>query len=122
MRIPRACAQRSFRTRLESSADAGVRARGRQRQVLLSAPVATGGERANRERAAYDEGGVTERSRAWMSRFHHVLEAPNTRRGEAKWEALIRETVGRGGRPGGPGGSPGAGELPEPRTRDGAER
>ena len=79
-------------------ADAGVRARGRQRQVLLSAPVATGGERANRERAAYDEGGVTERSRAWMSRFHHVLEAPNTRRGEAKWEALIRETVGRGGR------------------------
>jgi SAM-dependent methyltransferase len=55
-------------------------------------------ERARRERAAYDEGLVYERNDAWHRRARHVLEGPNTRRGEQLWESLIRDAVGDGGR------------------------
>jgi SAM-dependent methyltransferase len=55
-------------------------------------------ERTGRERVAYDEGRIQERSRAWHARASHVLGCPNTLRGEETWRQLIRETVGRGGR------------------------
>jgi len=55
-------------------------------------------ERTGRERLVYDEGGVDDRSRAWHARARHVLEGPNTLRGEAAWSALIHEAVGHGGR------------------------
>ena len=51
-----------------------------------------------RERAAYDRGGVFERSAAWHRRALHVLECPNTRRGEELWRRLIRDAVSDGGR------------------------
>lgn len=54
-------------------------------------------ERARRERAAYADD-VHERSDTWHRRAMHVLEGPNTRRGEEIWEALIRQAVGGGGR------------------------
>jgi SAM-dependent methyltransferase len=60
--------------------------------------VVTGAERAGRERAAYDEGRVHERSHAWHRRALHVFECRNTLRGEETWQALIREAVGHGGR------------------------
>ena len=55
-------------------------------------------ERARREKTAYDEGDVFERSVVWHRRARHVLEAPNTQRGEELWAALIRDAVGDGGR------------------------
>ena len=60
--------------------------------------MATRAERARRERAAYEEGNVHERSHRWHQRAWHVLGAPNTRRGEEIWTALIQEAVGDGGR------------------------
>ena len=60
--------------------------------------MATSAERARRERAAYDDGGVHERSHEWHLRAHHVFEGPNTQRGEEAWAALIRRAVGDGGR------------------------
>jgi len=60
--------------------------------------VETDSERAERERAAYDEGRVKERSHAWMTRFEHIFDGRNTRRGEAEWESLIRQAVEGGGR------------------------
>jgi 2-polyprenyl-3-methyl-5-hydroxy-6-metoxy-1,4-benzoquinol methylase len=50
------------------------------------------------ERAAYDEGAVLERSNAWVQRVHHVLETPNTVRGERLFARLIAESVRNGGR------------------------
>jgi 2-polyprenyl-3-methyl-5-hydroxy-6-metoxy-1,4-benzoquinol methylase len=50
------------------------------------------------ERAAYDEGAVLERSDAWVQRVHHVLETPNTVRGERLFAQLIAESVRNGGR------------------------
>jgi SAM-dependent methyltransferase len=52
--------------------------------------------RAERERAAYDEQGVFERSHGWHVRFRHVFECPNTRRAEARLEALLRRSVAGG--------------------------
>ena len=50
------------------------------------------------ERAAYDEGAVLERSDAWVQRVHHVLDTPNTVRGERLFAQLIAESVRDGGR------------------------
>jgi SAM-dependent methyltransferase len=55
-------------------------------------------ERADRERRAYDEGTVAERSLAWYLRVPHVYESPNTLRGERIWEELIRDAAGSEGR------------------------
>src|SRR5262245_61794763 len=54
--------------------------------------------RAGRERTAYDVGDVLERSRMWHQRARHVLAGPNTQRGERRWQTMIREAVGGGGR------------------------
>ena len=59
-------------------------------------PVTT--ERAERERAAYDEDGVWETSHAWHTRVSHVLETPNTAAGEDIFHALLRRAVADGGR------------------------
>lgn len=48
--------------------------------------------RAEREREAYDEHGVFERSHAWHARFPHVFECPNTR----EHERLFAERTRRG--------------------------
>jgi 2-polyprenyl-3-methyl-5-hydroxy-6-metoxy-1,4-benzoquinol methylase len=53
--------------------------------------------RGERERRAYDEDGVFERSTAWMQRVIHVFEGPNTRRGEALFSAAAGEAA-RGAR------------------------
>ena len=45
--------------------------------------------RANRERAAYDEGEVNETSGRWHGRFRHVFEAPNTLRFESRFVELL---------------------------------
>jgi SAM-dependent methyltransferase len=50
------------------------------------------------ERLAYEEGEVLDRSFAWVERVHHVLEVPDTVRGEQLFEQLIREAVANGGR------------------------
>ncbi len=50
-------------------------------------------ERARREREAYDEHGVEEAMELWHGRFAHVFECPNTRRAEARFDALAREAV-----------------------------
>lgn len=71
---------------------------GKHRERVSVGRMATPAERARRERAAYDEGGVYERSHTWHRRARHVLEGPNTRRGEETWDALIRDAVGSGGR------------------------
>lgn len=55
-------------------------------------------DRAERERAAYDRDGVHERSTRWHTRALHVLDCPNTRRGEDAWKQLIRDAVSDGGR------------------------
>lgn len=60
--------------------------------------MVSGTERARRERAAYDRGSVHERSDCWHTRALHVLECPNTRRGEETWTRLIRDAVADGGR------------------------
>jgi SAM-dependent methyltransferase len=70
-------------------------ARGRARGWLAPQPAT---ERSERERQAYDEGVVAERSAAWHRRVPHVLDSPNTLRGEELWRTLIREAVGSGGR------------------------
>jgi SAM-dependent methyltransferase len=50
-------------------------------------------DRAERERKAYDEGSVYERSHEIHMRFRHVFESPNTRRGDDLWEGLLRQAV-----------------------------
>ncbi|HUN77926.1 MAG TPA: glycosyltransferase [Solirubrobacteraceae bacterium] len=50
-------------------------------------------ERARREREAYDEHGVEEAMSSWHGRFPLVFECPNTRRGEARFDALTRAAV-----------------------------
>ena len=52
--------------------------------------------RADREKAAYDEGKVFETSHGWHLRFRHVFECPNTLR--AEWvfrERLTRAVLGK---------------------------
>ncbi len=49
--------------------------------------------RAERERAAYDEGDVAAVNISWHERFGHVFASPNTRRGEERFDALARAAV-----------------------------
>jgi SAM-dependent methyltransferase len=49
--------------------------------------------RAERERAAYDEEGVFERSHGWHVRFKHVFESPNTRRQERAFHEAATEGI-----------------------------
>src|SRR5438477_9764220 len=49
--------------------------------------------RAEREKAAYDEEGVFERSHGWHLRFKHVFESPNTLRQEKAFHALATEGI-----------------------------
>ncbi len=50
-------------------------------------------ERSQREREAYDEHGVDEAMTTWHGRFPHVFQSPNTRRAEARLDALTRAAV-----------------------------
>lgn len=52
--------------------------------------------RAEREKAAYDEHGVFERSHGWHVRFRHVFECPNTLRNEKRLEERLRLSVAGG--------------------------
>lgn len=52
-------------------------------------PVTRASTRAERERAAYDERGVAEVSERWLRRAIHVMECPNTRRAERRFEELL---------------------------------
>jgi SAM-dependent methyltransferase len=49
--------------------------------------------RAEREKAAYDEQGVFERSHGWHVRFKHVFESPNTRRHEKAFHDLATDGI-----------------------------
>jgi SAM-dependent methyltransferase len=49
--------------------------------------------RTDRERRAYDEGGVWERCHAVHSRFRHVFRSPNSLRAERWIDDLLRERV-----------------------------
>jgi SAM-dependent methyltransferase len=49
--------------------------------------------RAEREREAYDEHGVFERSHAWHARFPHVFECPNTREHERLFAERLRQGI-----------------------------
>ena len=49
--------------------------------------------RAEREKAAYDEEGVFERSHGWHVRFKHVFESPNTLRQERAFAAAATEGI-----------------------------
>jgi SAM-dependent methyltransferase len=49
--------------------------------------------RAERERAAYDEGDVWEHSHRWHRRFPHVFTCPNTLRHERLFAELLRTAV-----------------------------
>jgi hypothetical protein len=42
-----------------------------------------------REQKAWDDDGVSEKYRAWVRRVIHVIECPNTQRGEQLFEELI---------------------------------
>jgi SAM-dependent methyltransferase len=53
-------------------------------------------ERARREQEAYDEGRVMDVSFAWHMRVRHVLEGPNTMRGEQRFDALLRRHAAGG--------------------------
>jgi 2-polyprenyl-3-methyl-5-hydroxy-6-metoxy-1,4-benzoquinol methylase len=64
----------------------------------MGAESRAGSTAVESERAAYDEGAVLERSDAWVQRVHHVLETPNTLRGERLFARLIAESVQNGGR------------------------
>jgi SAM-dependent methyltransferase len=60
--------------------------------------VATGADtRSERDRIAYEEDRVFEEHHRWHARVSHVLDGPNTQRGERRWETLLREAA-RGGR------------------------
>jgi SAM-dependent methyltransferase len=63
----------------------------------MAMPPTNEAARGERERRAYDEDGVFERSTAWMQRVIHVFEGPNTRRGEALFSAAASEAA-RGAR------------------------
>ena len=60
--------------------------------------MATPTDRSHRERVAYDEGAVHEQSDLWHRRARHVLEGPNTQRGEELWVQSILKAVRGGGR------------------------
>ena len=64
----------------------------------MGAESRAGSTAVESERAAYEEGAVLERSDAWVQRVHHVLETPNTLRGERLFARLIAESVQNGGR------------------------
>jgi SAM-dependent methyltransferase len=64
----------------------------------MGAETRAGSTAVASERAAYEEGVVLERSDAWVQRVHHVLETPNTLRGERLFARLIAESVQNGGR------------------------
>jgi len=49
--------------------------------------------RAEREKAAYDEQGVFERSHGWHVRFKHVFESPNTLRQERAFHAIATDGI-----------------------------
>jgi SAM-dependent methyltransferase len=49
--------------------------------------------RAEREKRAYDEEQVFERSHRWHARFLHVFECPNTRAHEALFEDTVRRAI-----------------------------
>ncbi len=51
------------------------------------------GERAEREREAYDEHDVDGVMSEWHGRFPHVFQSPNTRRAEGCFDALTRAAV-----------------------------
>jgi 2-polyprenyl-3-methyl-5-hydroxy-6-metoxy-1,4-benzoquinol methylase len=51
------------------------------------------GERAERERQAYDEHDVDGAMHAWHGRFPHVFQSPNTRRAEDRFDSLTRAAV-----------------------------
>lgn len=53
-------------------------------------------ERAERERRAYDEDGVFEKSHRWHMAAGHALWAPNTARAERRFARIVRDAV-RGG-------------------------
>jgi SAM-dependent methyltransferase len=59
--------------------------------------ASTADTRSERERIAYEEDRVFEEHHRWHERVSHVLDGPNTQRGERRWEALLREAA-RGGR------------------------
>ena len=62
-------------------------------------PVSTDAEaRAERDRRAYDEDRVWERSHAWHVRVIHVMTSPNTSRHEETFRGLLADAVGHGGR------------------------
>lgn len=56
-------------------------------------PAGRDRDRAERERAAYDEGDVAAVNVAWHGRFPHVFASPNTRRAEERFDALARAAV-----------------------------
>lgn len=49
--------------------------------------------RAEREKAAYDEHGVFERSHGWHVRFRHVFECPNTVEHETAFTERVRANI-----------------------------
>jgi SAM-dependent methyltransferase len=51
-------------------------------------------DRADRERAAYNDGGVWEHSDRWHRKFPHVFSCPNTVRHEHLFEQLLRSAIG----------------------------
>lgn len=54
-------------------------------------------DRAQRERAAYDEAAVAQESDRWLRRVIHVAHGPNTMHGERRFEARLRHHA-EGGR------------------------
>jgi 2-polyprenyl-3-methyl-5-hydroxy-6-metoxy-1,4-benzoquinol methylase len=50
-------------------------------------------KRAEKEKKAYDEDNVWEHSNRWHMKFRHVLQSPNTIRGERLFQELIKRNV-----------------------------
>lgn len=50
-------------------------------------------DRVERERATYDDDGVDAEFLRWYRRAGHVLQAPNTLRGEERWRAILRRAA-----------------------------
>jgi SAM-dependent methyltransferase len=83
-----AAVRADYSTRLTVGCSGGYRFRGAITGDMSS--------RAEREKAAYDEQGVFERSHGWHVRFRHVFECPNTVRNEARLEERLRRGVAGG--------------------------
>ena len=64
----------------------------------MDSETRAGSTQVDSERAAYDEGPVLERSKAWNQRVPHVFHAPDTKRGEVIFAQLIAKAVQSGGR------------------------